>query len=799
MSLLPGGWATDNDVVTPRRENTVTRIVEYQETLLFASSAVLLFAGGAAWVVSAQTSASVLWIAGTVLGLGFSVFWTVGAIRRRKPSVDIIAVLALAGALAVNEPFAGAMITVMLASGQLLEARAAARARRELSLLVERAPRTARRRVEGGVVEVGVGDVVVGDRLLVGTGQIIPVDGRLLSTATVDESALTGEALPVERLAGDDVRSGVVNAGAPIELVATAAAAESTYAGVVRLVQQAQASSAPFVRAADRFAVLFVPLTLVLAGASWALSGDAVRAVAVLVVATPCPLLLAAPIAIMSGLSRAAHIGVVIKGGGALERLAGGRVMLFDKTGTLTQGRPVLADVVTAGDHVDADEVLRLAASLDQVSAHVLASAIVTGGIRRGLVLEMPKDVQEVHGYGLEGSVGNHRVKVGKASWIVGDAAPTWVRQVRRRADLDGSLTVFVAVDDEPAGVFLLEDAIRPDAPRMVRALRGAGITRVVLVTGDRADIADMVGRIVGVDTVLAECDPADKLAAIERESANGATIMVGDGINDAPALAAAGVGVALAARGATASSEAADVVLTVDRVDALADAILIARRSKRIALQSVLVGMGFSLVAMGIAAIGLLPPAAGAVVQEVIDVLAIGIALRAVLPGAVHTIAMPPADVATALRLRAQHDAVLPLIEQIRSVADALSTRGCDLVPVRMLLDRLESELLPHERADEELLVPLVDRALGGSDGTVAMSRTHAEIEHQVSRLRRLLVGLDTGSAQPEDVVELRRLLYGLYAVLRLHNAQEEEGAFSLVPPGAANTSPAAPIRRHQ
>ena len=754
-----------------------------KEMLLFVFSAVLLLAGGAAWLLAAGTPARVLWIAGTVLGLVFSLSWTAGAIRRHQPSVDVIAVLALAGALAVDEPFAGAVITVMLASGRLLEARASARARRELSLLVERAPRTARRRVEGGVVEVPVDDVVPGDQLLVGAGGIVPVDGRLLSPAVLDESALTGESRPAERIAGEDVRSGVVNAGQPIELVATAAAAESTYAGLVRLVEQAQASSAPFVRAADRFAVLFVPLTLVLAAAAWALSADPVRAVAVLVVATPCPLLLAAPIAIMSGLSRAAHIGVVIKGGGALERLAAGQVMLFDKTGTLTQGRPGLANVVTAGGRMDADQLLRLAASLDQVSAHVLASAIVTAATSRGLALEMPAEVREVHGYGLEGTVGSHRVRLGKAAWIVGGEPPPWVRQVRRRADLDGSLTVFAAVDDEPAGAFLLEDPIRPDAPRMVRALREAGITRVVLVTGDRADIADTVGRVVGVDTVLADCDPADKLAAIERESAHGATIMVGDGVNDAPALAAADAGVALAARGATASSEAADVVLTVNRVDALADAILIARRSKGIALQAVLIGMGLSLVAMAAAAAGLLQPAAGALLQEVIDVLAIGIALRAVLPGAIHTIAMPPADVATALRLRAEHDAVLPAVEQIRSVANGLSTRGCDLAPVRTLLDLLEGQLLPHERAEEALLVPLVARALDGRDATAAMSRTHAEIEHQVSRLRRLLTGLGNEIVQPEDVIELRRLLYGLYAVLRLHNAQEEEGAFSLVP----------------
>jgi heavy metal translocating P-type ATPase len=771
----------------------MTRLRENKETLLFVVSAVLLIAGGVAWLLAAETPARVLWIAGTVLGLIFSTFSTVASIRRREPSVDVIAVLALAGALAVDEPFAGAMITVMLASGQLLEARAAARARRELSLLVERAPRTARRRVDGGVVEVPVDDVIPGDHLLVGAGEIVPVDGRLLSSGLLDESALTGESRPVEKVVGDDVRSGVVNAGQPIDLVATTAAAESTYAGLVRLVEQAQASSAPFVRAADRFAVFFVPLTLLLAGAAWALSADPVRAVAVLVVATPCPLLLAAPIAIMSGLSRAAHIGVVVKGGGALERLAAGRVMLFDKTGTLTQGRPGLADVVTSGGRTDADELLRLAASLDQVSAHVMASAIVTAGTRRGLALQMPEDVREEHGYGLEGTVGDHRVRLGKASWVVGGDPPLWVRQVRRRADLDGSLTVFAAVDGEPAGAFLLDDPIRADAPRMVRALRQAGITRVVLVTGDRADIADMVGRIVGVDTVLANCDPAEKLAAIERESALGATIMVGDGVNDAPALAAAGAGVALAARGATASSEAADVVLTVDRVDALADAILIARRSKGIALQAVLVGMGLSLAAMVVAAVGLLPPAAGAVLQEVIDVLAIGIALRAVLPGAIHTIAMAPADVAAALQLRAEHDAVLPVIEQIRTVADALSTHDCDLAPARTILERLEGELLPHERDDEAVLVPLVARALGGTDSTAAISRTHAEIEYQISRLRRLLSDLHTETAQPEDVVELRRLLYGLYAVLRLHNAQEEEGGFSLVPHGATNGQPTA------
>ncbi len=415
----------------------------------------------------------------------------------------------------------------------------------------------------------------------------------------------------------------------------------------------------------------------------------------------------------------------------------------------------------------------------------MLAAAIVTEARGRQLPLRMPEQVEEKHGYGVEGTVDGRRVRVGRASWILGGSPPAWARNARRRAELDGSLIVFAAVDGEPAGAFLLEDPVRPDAPRMMRALRAAGLHRILLITGDRADIAQTVGRIVGVDAVHAERDPREKLAIVQQESAHEHTVMVGDGVNDAPALAAAGVGVALAARGATASSEAADVVLTVDRVDALADAILIARRSRRIAFESVAIGMGLSLAAMVVAALGYLPPAAGAVLQEVIDVLAIGIALRAVLPGPTHTVAMSAPDVATARRLYAEHRAVRPIVERVRVVADGLDAGAGDLVPARDLLRDLEQVLLPHERAEEHLLVPIVARALGGADPTGALTRTHAEIEHDVVRLRRLLDDLDGAAAEPEDVVELRRLLYGLYAVLRLHNAQEEEGAFSLVPEG--------------
>jgi len=753
-----------------------------REWAALGTCALLLVVGVALLVREVPTAADACFLAAAGVGLLLCSVSLWHALRARRPSVDVLAVLALVGAVVVTEYLAAAVVAVMLATGQLLEARAQARAARELTLLVDRAPRTARVRRDGEVAVVDADHVLVGDVLVVGPGEITPVDGRLLTPGVFDESALTGEPLPVERDLDETVRSGVVNAGSPVELLATTTANESTYAGLVRLVEQAAATSAPFVRLADRLAAYFVPLALAVAALAWWVSGDAVRAVAVLVIATPCPLLLAAPIAVMAGLSRAARAGVIVKGGGALERLAAGRVLLLDKTGTLTRGRPTVAEVTAAPDH-DTDEILQAAAALDQLSPHVLAAAVVGAARRRGLALTDPTDVHEVPGYGIEGVVGARKVRVGKETWVVPDAAPAWVRQVRRRASLDGSITVFVSIDGVPAGALVLEDPIRPDAARMIRALRTTGIRRIVLVSGDRSDIADTVGRLVGVDTAYAEQDPASKVRVVAEEARFGPTIMTGDGVNDAPSMAAASVGVALAARGSSAASEAADVVLTVDRIDALADAILIARRSRRIALVAAVVGMGLALVGMLAAAVGLLSPTAGALLQEGIDVLAIAIALTGLLPAAVHTVTLPDRDAAVAGTLRTEHQALRALVEDLRSTADDLHEDACDLAGIRALAQRLDVELVPHERREEELLLPVVARALGGADPTGSLSRTHAEIEHQVARLDRLLVEIGDGPASPDDVVELRRSLYGLYAVLRLHNAQEDESAFSLLP----------------
>ena len=752
-----------------------------REWLAFAACVGLLLGGLGLLAGGLEVAADALFLVAAAIGLllcGASL-WR--ALRAHRPSVDVLAVLALVGAVAVREYLAAAVVAVMLATGQLLEARAQARAARELTLLVDRAPRSARVRRGGDVVAVPVSDVVVGDRVLVGPGEVTPVDGRLLGPGVFDESALTGEPLPVEHAVDDGVRSGVVNAGSLAELVATTNAADSTYAGLVRLVEQAAAGSAPFVRLADRLAAYFVPLALAVAGLAWWMAGDAVRAVAVLVIATPCPLLLAAPIAIMAGLSRAARAGVVVKGGAALERLGLGRVLLLDKTGTVTRGRPSVASVVTAPG-ADPDAVLAAAAALDRFSPHVLATAVVGAARGRGLALSDATDLRERPGYGIEGVVDGRYVRVGKESWVAPGAAPAWLRQARRRASLDGSLTVYVSLDDVPAGALVLEDPIRPDAPRMIRALRRCGINRVVLVSGDRSDIADTVGRLVGVDTVYAEQDPASKVRVVTEEGRFGPTIMTGDGVNDAPSMAAASVGVALAARGASAASEAADVVLTVDRIDALADAILIARRSRRIALTAAVVGMSLAAIGMVAAAVGVLSPTAGAVLQEGIDVLAIAIALTALLPARGHTVVLTDRDAAVTDTLRSEHNALAELVEQVRDAADTLHHDSCDLDAITDLVRRLDVELIPHERREEELLLPVVARALGGPDPTGSLSRTHAEIEHHVARLDRLLVEIGSGPATPDDVIELRRSLYGLYAVLRLHNAQEDESAFSLL-----------------
>ncbi len=747
--------------------------------LLLGVTAIGLAAGGSAWLAGAGGVADACWLVAAAFGLGYALWSAVDAIRHGRLGVDVIALLALAGAVAVREYLAAAVISVMLASGRTLEAWAALRARRDLSALLDRAPRSARRYRDGTVEIVPLDDVAVGDLLLVASGDVVPVDGTVASDAAVlDESALTGEARPAEHARGDRVRSGVVNAGGPFDLKATDTAAESTYAGIVRLVSEAESSQAPSVRLADRYAVWFVPLTLAVAAVAWGLGGPS-RAVAVLVVATPCPLILAAPVAWVSGLSAAARRGVVVKSGGVLERLAQCTTLVLDKTGTLTAGQPEVTAIIPAAPDDLAAETLALAASLDQVSGHVLAAAVVRAAAARGCRLNRPANVAEVAGQGITGTVGGHEVRLGRARWAGAPETEAWVRAARRRSRLDGALTVFAAIDGRPAGVLLLEDPLRPDARQTIRAVRRGGITRIVLATGDRAEAASAVGALAGADEVIAELTPADKLAVVRSEQRRAPVIMTGDGINDAPALALADVGIAMGARGATASSEAADAVLTVDELGRLGEVAAVARRTRRIALQSVLGGMSMSLAAMGVAAAGLLPAVWGALLQEAIDVAVILNALRA-LRAPAPEVRLTAADTALTRRFRAEHRVIRADVEQLRVAAQTLGDPRA-MGRVRSVHELLTREVWPHEHAEETDLYPALNRVLGGTDPTAPMSRAHAEIAVQIARLGRLIDDIGDRAPDEADIADLRDILYGLYAILRLHTVQEDETYLSL------------------
>jgi heavy metal translocating P-type ATPase len=455
------------------------------QTLQLLVAVMGLSAGGAVRLLGAIASADLLWAATAAAALLPTAISVARDLLRRRAGVDIVAVLALGGTLSVGEYLAGAMIALMLATGRELEARASARARRELSALLARAPSVVHR-VEGDTLTTQPVDIVrPGDVLIVAPGEVVPVDGQLVSdSAMFDESALTGETALVERASGDAVRSGGVNAGGAFRLRTTATAEESTYAAIVRLVRQAQESRAPLVRTADQVALWFVPLTVVLALLAGILARDPVRAVAVLVVATPCPLILAAPIALVGGMSRAARRGIVVKGGAALETLGRADVLLFDKTGTLTEGRARLADIETDGS-IGAEEVLRLGASLDQVSTHALARPIVQAARAQGFELTLPDDVHEDAGKGVHGIVSGRQVMIGRASYVAVDGAvPAWAGRVRRRTAYEGLANVFVGVDGKLVGAMVLEDPLRPDSGRAIARLRQAGMRRVVMVTG---------------------------------------------------------------------------------------------------------------------------------------------------------------------------------------------------------------------------------------------------------------------------------------------------------------------------
>jgi heavy metal translocating P-type ATPase len=747
-----------------------------RRALIAIALAGLIF-GVLAWANGNNNLANWCWATGTVPVLIVLFFSMLRDFFSGRFGVDTIAFVSMAAAVVLGQNLAGIIIAIMYAGGNVLEDFAVARAERDLRSLIDRAPRVAHRRVGSTIEDVAIDQVAIGDNILIRGGEIVPVDGIILShSATIDEAALTGEPIPVSRQVGELARSGSLNAGDSFEIRASTIASDSTYAGIVRMVSAAQTAKSPFIRMADRYALLLLPITLAIAAGAWFFSNDPVRALAVLVAATPCPLILAAPVAFIAGVSQAAKRGILIKGGGPLEALAHTHTVMFDKTGTLTIGGARLVAIEAAPGYA-ADEILRIAASLEQASHHVVAAAIVDAAAARGLKLTIPSKTHEAMGSGLEGVIDGRPVRVGSHQMVCGSHTPEgWALRALRRAAWRSALSVFVAVEGQLIGVILLADELRRETPRAVQSLRTAGVSRIIMVTGDRADAAETIGAALDLDAVLAEREPADKVDAVATEQRQSPTAMIGDGINDAPALAAANVGIAMGARGASASSEAADVVILVDRLDRVSEAFSIARRTRDIALQSILAGMGLSGVAMGFAAVGLLPPIAGALTQEVIDVAVILNALRALTSG--HKLGHRKMPAEAAMALRHDHERMEMALDRLREIADGLDTaeRQSAVTLILEADDIVCRQIVEHEREDERAVYPRVSKFLADRHGLGAMSRAHREIIHMARLLRRLADGLTAADADHYLIRDAQRVIEAIEALVRLHNVQEED-----------------------
>ena len=725
-------------------------------------------------------NSTIVLILSTLPSLLLTSYEMVKSLLKHQVGVDVLAIISMSGALWMGESATAAVIAAMTATGRLLESYAQGRAEREMTSLLSKAPRSANRLLKNDIQVIPVESIQPGDLLLVKPGETIPVDGPLVSaSAVLNESSITGESLPAPRKAGALMLSGAINAGDALKMYAARSAKDSTLQGIIRVVEQASQSRASTVRLADRYAGWFIPFALGIALLAWAVSNEPVRALAVLVVATPCPLLLAVPVALVSGISRSAQRGVLIKGSAALEQLARADHLFFDKTGTLTGGTAKLTSIQSLNPHYTQQDLLRLAASLDQFSCHIIASAILQEAHEQGLgSLPIPESVQEVAGAGLTGKINDQQVCIGTLDFVLSHArSGSWFESARQRLFIENVTVVAIAIDAELVGWLLLSDQLRLETPRALRMLRKAGVREIVMLTGDRQEVADSIGTGLGVDRVLAELTPEMKLAHILDASDSFCTMMVGDGVNDAPALAAAGVGVAMGARGTAAAAESADIVLLTDQLDRLVDARQIARLSMRIATQSVLLGMGLCCIAMVIAALGMLPPFEGALLQEFIDLLAILSALRVLTCRVTR-----PLDKAISNQqletLRNEHKHLQPVLQCLAEVAARFPL--ADQEEQRMLLKELHEQLvqkiLSHEQQDEQDLYPSLSTMLVGDDPLAALYRSHKEIYQEVRKLGRLSELLQNTDVSADIIRDVQRSLYGLEAILQLHFAQADE-----------------------
>lgn len=581
--------------------------------LLYSSTTALAL--GLIFKYFLNISADIPWAIGGFIGLIPSIKWVLDELKDKQMGSDVLAIFSIVGALAIREFFAAAVISFMLASGRALESWAEGRADFALKSLIDRMPKLANRITKTGQLEViKIEDVEINNRLLVKSGEIVPVDGIAQETCYLDQSALTGEPMPVLLEKAGSVISGTINAGNAFEMIASGNVSQSTYSGIVTMVRNSRAQSSPNIRLANKWALRFVPITMAMAALTFLLTGDATRTVAVLVVATPCPLILAVPIALVSGMSRATKSGAVIKGGAVLEKLSKAEVVLLDKTGTVTHGGPVITEIVTSTG-ITHEYALQMAASLDQYSPHVVAKSLVDEAKNRGISLLSASNVVEEHGKEVSGEIDGVLIRVGAAPTDL----PSW-------ANLKQPLIVALHINNQLIAIFGLEDPIRSESKKTISDLHKLGVIEIVMVTGDKEETASIVASELGINRVIANSSPETKLNVVHeyRNKVSGSVIVVGDGINDAPALAASDVGIAMGARGASAASEAADVVIIEDSIDRVVSAISIAKLSHSKAMQASIGGMGLALIAMFAAAFNLLTPSQGAIAQEFIDLLAI-------------------------------------------------------------------------------------------------------------------------------------------------------------------------------
>jgi len=592
-----------------------------------------LFLGGILQASHEEQVGKIAWFV-TLVGGGIPVVWqTVREMFHKHFASDIIAMLAIIVSIILNDAFPGVIIVLMQSGGKALEDYAYRRASSSLDNLLSRAPRIAHRKIDHGIEEIQVSQINIDDVLIIKPGDLIPVDGEILSSqARIDESSLTGEPLPKSKTCGDQVFSGTINIGDVFEIIASRKSDESQYSKIVKLVKKAQQEKAPIQRLADKYAIWFTPLTLVVSTAGWLVTNNFETILSVLVVATPCSLIFATPVAIISGINRAAKIGIIVKTGAAIEQVAKTQVAIFDKTGTITFGTPIVERIISF-DGRTCDEILLKAASLEQLSSHPIAAMIVQKGKEKFEKLLVPENFREISGAGVEGKIGEDHIMIGAPSMFENSGADIFdgVNIAADQIKQDGRMFAFVALNGKLSGAIVFGDEIRPDVKPMIQRLNAIGIKKTVLLTGDIKNNARNIAEQAGITDYEAELVPEEKVVSVKKlrqEYEN--VIMVGDGINDAPALAASTVGIAMGARGTAISAEAADIVLLEDRVSRVVDTIEIGKRTISVAKQSIFVGLGGSFFFMAMAMFGHLPPAIGALLQEVLDVSVILNALRA-------------------------------------------------------------------------------------------------------------------------------------------------------------------------